>query len=263
VRQVGLVRGGGQERRNNVRLLSYNIRRGGAGREAALASVICTVSPDVVVLEEATRPDVVERLARDTGMRHWSSKAGKSLAFMSRDSVSSFAAHRPPISRHAFLEIVPATTSWRVFGVHLSAVHAAWTERRRLFELRALLRTVAAHQAGPHILIGDFNTVAPGDIFDVRRLPRRLRALVWLSGGHIRWRTIATVLAAGYVDSFRQLHPDDLGYTLPTPDPHVRLDYAFVPGAFVRHVRSCEIVRTPDVASASDHFPLLVDVEEP
>jgi exodeoxyribonuclease III len=246
-----------------MRILSYNIRRGGAGREAPLASVIRTVSPDVVVLEEATRPDVVERLAHATGMRHWASKAGKSLAFMSRDSVASFAAHRPPISRHAFLEIVPATTSWRVFGVHLSAVHAAWTERRRLFELRALLRAVATHQAGPHILIGDFNTVAPGDIFDVRRLPTRLRTLVWLSGGHIRWRTIATVLAAGYVDSFRQLHPDDLGYTLPTPDPHVRLDYAFVPGAFARHVRSCEIVKTPDGASASDHFPLLLDVAEP
>jgi len=246
-----------------VRILSYNIRRGGAGREAPLASVIGAVHPDVVVLEEATRPDVVERLARDTGMRHWSAKAGKSLAFMSRDSVASFAAHRAAISRHAFLEIVPATTSWRVFGVHLSAVHAAWTERRRLFELRALLRLVASHQAGPHIIIGDFNTVAPGDIFDVRRLPTRLRALVWLSGGHIRWRTIATVLAAGYVDSFRQLHPDDLGYTLPTPEPHVRLDYAFVPGAFARHVQSCEIVKTPDVATASDHFPLLLEVGEP
>ena len=246
-----------------MRILSYNIRRGGAGREASLASVIRTVNPDVVVLEEATRPDVVKRLACDTGMRHWSSKAGKSLAFMSRHSIVSYAAHRPPISRHAFLEIVPAASSWRVFGVHLSAVHAAWTERRRLFELRALLRAVATHQAGPHILIGDFNTVAPGEIFDARRLPRRLRALVWLSGGHIRWRTIATVLAAGYVDSFRQLHPHDLGYTLPTPDPHVRLDYAFVPGAFVQHVRSCEIVRTPDVASASDHFPLLLEVNEP
>jgi exodeoxyribonuclease-3 len=246
-----------------VRILSYNIRRGGAGREAPLASVIRTVNPDVVVLEEATRPDVVERLAHETGMGHWSSKAGKSLAFMSRESVASFSAHRPPISRHAFLEVVPAATSWRVFGVHLSAVHAAWTERRRLFELRALLRTIATHQRGPHILIGDFNTVAPGDIFDVRRLPTRLRALVWLSGGHIRWRTIATVLAAGYIDSFRQLHPGDLGYTLPTPDPHVRLDYAFVPGAFAAHVRSCEIVRTADVASASDHFPLLLEVDEP
>jgi endonuclease/exonuclease/phosphatase family metal-dependent hydrolase len=246
-----------------VRILSYNIRRGGVGRERPLASVICAVNPDVVVLEEATRPDVVERLAGETGMRQWASRAGKSLAFMSRDAVASFAAHRPTISRHAFLEIVPATTSWRVFGVHLSAVHAAWTERRRLFELRALLRAIAAHQQGPHILIGDFNTVAPGEMFDVTRLPRRLRALVWLSGGRIRWRTIATVLAAGYVDSFRQLHPRDLGYTLPTPEPHVRLDYAFVPGAFARHVRACEIVRTPDVTSASDHFPLLLEVEEP
>lgn len=243
-----------------LRLLSYNIRRGGAGREAPLVSVIRTVAPDIVVLEEATRPEVVECLARETGMAQWSSRAGKSLAFMSRQPVAAFAAHRPAISRHAFLEIVPSTTSWRIFGVHLSAVHAAWTERRRLFELRALLRAVAAHQQGPHVLIGDFNTVAPGDIFDPRRLPRRLRALVWLSGGHIRWRTIATVLSAGYVDSFRQLHPADLGYTLPTPEPHVRLDYAFVPGAFASHVRSCEIVRTPDVAKASDHFPLLIEL---
>jgi exodeoxyribonuclease-3 len=147
--------------------------------------------------------------------------------------------------------------------VHLSAVHAAWTERRRLFELRALLRTVSTRQKGPHVLIGDFNTVAPGDIFDPRQLPHRLRALVWLSGGRIRWRTIATVLGAGYVDSFRQLHPRDVGYTLPTPEPHVRLDYAFVPGAFAQHVRSCEIVNTPDVARASDHFPLLIDIAEP
>ena len=246
-----------------LRILSYNIRRGGAGREEPLAAVIRSVNPDIVVLEEATRPDVVERLARETGMDEWSARAGKSLAFMSRHPVATFAARQPVISRHAFLEIVPSTAGWRVFGVHLSAVHAAWTERRRLFELRALLRAVAASGKGPHVLIGDFNTVAPGEIFDPRRLPRRLRALVWLSGGHIRWRTIATVLAAGYVDSFRQLHPNDVGYTLPTPDPHVRLDYAFVPGAFAQHVRSCEIVRTPEVAQASDHFPLLVELDVP
>jgi endonuclease/exonuclease/phosphatase family metal-dependent hydrolase len=245
------------------RILSYNIRRGGAGREQPIAAVIRSVAPDIVVLEEATRPDVVEQLARETGMDQWSARAGKSLAFMSRQRVSFFAARRPAISRHAFLEIVPSATSWRVFGVHLSAVHAAWTERRRLLELRALLRAVAADEKGPHVLIGDFNTVAPGDIFDVTRLPRRLRALVWLSGGHIRWRTIATVLSAGYIDSFRQLHPSDLGYTLPTPDPHVRLDYAFVPGAFAQHVRACEIVKTPDVASASDHFPLLIELDGP
>jgi exodeoxyribonuclease-3 len=245
------------------RILSYNIRRGGSGREEPIAAVIRSVAPDIVVMEEATQPEVVERIARASGMQQWASRAGKSLAFMSREPVASFAARQPAISRHAFLEILPSTTSWRVFGVHLAAVHAAWTERRRLLELRALLRAVAAHEKGPHVLIGDFNTVAPGDIFDPRRLPTRLRALVWLSGGHIRWRTIATVLSAGYVDSFRRLHPTDVGYTLPTPDPHVRLDYAFVPGAFAGHVRACEIVRTADVARASDHFPLLLEVDTP
>jgi hypothetical protein len=133
---------------------------------------------------------------------------------MSRAPVAHYAWHKPRVSRHAFLEIVPATTTWRVFGVHLSAVHAAWTERRRVFELRALLRAVAAHQQGPHVLIGDFNTVAPGDLLDIRKLPHRLRTLVWLSGGQIRWKTIATVLSAGYIDAFRRLHPTDAGCTL-------------------------------------------------
>jgi exodeoxyribonuclease III len=243
-----------------LRILSYNIRRGGAGREEPLAAVIRSASPDVVVLQEATRPDVVERIARDSGMQQWSARAGKSLALMSRAPVAHVAAHRPRISRHAFLEVAPSETAWRVFGVHLSAVHAAWTERRRVYELRALLKAIARHQQGPHVLIGDFNTVAPGDILDVRRLPHRLRALVWLSGGRIRWKTIATVLAEGYVDGFRYLNPDDLGYTLPTPEPHVRLDYAFIPGAFVRQLRSCEILKTADTARASDHFPLLLEI---
>jgi exodeoxyribonuclease-3 len=243
-----------------LRILSYNIHRGGAGRVAPLAAVIRAAAPDIVVLEEATRPDVVECLARETAMAHWSSRAGKSLAFMSRCPIASVEAHRPRISRHAFLEIAPADSDWRVFGVHLSAVHAAWTERRRSLELRAVLREVAEHQHGPHLLIGDFNTVAPGDIFDMTRLPRRLRALVWLSGGHIRWRTIADVLAHGYIDVFRRLHPGDVGYTLPTPDPHVRLDYAFVPGAFADHVTRCDIVRAPQAAAASDHFPLLLEI---
>jgi len=245
-----------------VRILSYNIRRGGAGREAPIASVIRSVAPDIVILEEATRPDVVERIAREAAMTQWSSRAGKSLAFMSRVPIASFEAHRPRISRHAFLELVPADGNWRIFGVHLSAVHAAWTERRRSLELRALLREVAEHQHGPHVLIGDFNTVAPGDIFDLTRLPRRLRALVWLSGGHIRWRTIADVLAHGYIDTFRKLHPADVGYTLPTPDPHVRLDYAFVPGGFVDQVRRCDIVMAHDAAAASDHFPLLLEIAD-
>jgi endonuclease/exonuclease/phosphatase family metal-dependent hydrolase len=244
-----------------LRLLSYNIRYGGQGRESLIAAVVNAVNPDLVVFQEATRPDVIERVARDTGMAQWGTRPRESLGFASRRPVAHVSWHKPRVSRHAFIEIVPAGTAWRIFGVHLSAVHAAWTERRRVFELRALLAAIARHQPGPHALVGDFNTLAPGELLDIARLPRRLRALVWLSGGAIRWKTIATVLAAGYVDVFRALHADVVGSTFPTWDPHIRLDYLFVPKPFAHHVNDCTVFDAAEARAASDHLPLLSDVD--
>jgi endonuclease/exonuclease/phosphatase family metal-dependent hydrolase len=110
------------------------------------------------------------------------------------------------------------------------------------------------------VLTGDFNTLAPGETFDFRLLPHRLRALIWLSGGRIRWRTIQRVLDTGYVDVFRARHPDETGLTFPTWNPHVRLDYAFVPAGFTSRVKTCEVLTVPDAHGASDHFPLMTEV---
>lgn len=244
-----------------LRLLSYNIRYGGQGREDVLSAVVSATQPDLVVLQEATRAAVVERVARDTGMAVWGTRPRESLGFMSRAPVAHVSWHKPRMSRHAFVEIVPAGTAWRIFGVHLSAVHAAWTERRRVYELRALLTAIARHQPGPHALVGDFNTLAPGELLDIARLPRRLRALVWLSGGAIRWRTIATILESGYVDVFRTKHPDVVGSTFPTWDPHIRLDYLFVPTPFVSQVQGCEVFDAAGARSASDHLPLFAEID--
>jgi exodeoxyribonuclease III len=245
-----------------LRLLSYNIRHGGRGREAAIGAIVSAAAPDVVVLQEASRPDVVEQIARETGMAQWGARAGHSLGFMSRLPVAHVQWYRPRISRHAFLEIVPSGAApWRIFGVHLSAVHAAWTERRRVMELRALLAGIAQHQHGPHALVGDFNTLAPGELLDVRKLPARLRALVWMSGGRVRWRTIQTVLDAGYRDGFRYLHPDIVGNTFPTWDPHVRLDYLFVPERCLPSVAACSVVTSGPTRDGSDHFPLIAELK--
>jgi exodeoxyribonuclease-3 len=244
-----------------TRLLSYNIQHGGSGREGALAAVIRAAGPDVVVLQEASKPAVVEQLARDTGLPHWGSRSGESLGYLSRHPLEHVQWRKPRVSRHAFIEIVPAGGTWRIVGVHLSAVHAAWTERRRMYELRALLLAIQQQQHGPHVLVGDFNTLAPGELLDFRKLPTRLRALVWLSGGRVRWRTIQRVLDAGYVDAFRQLQPDLVGYTFPTWDPHVRLDYLFLPKPCVDRVVCCQVFSANDVREASDHFPLIAELE--
>jgi endonuclease/exonuclease/phosphatase family metal-dependent hydrolase len=244
-----------------IRLLSYNIRKGGAGREDALESVIAPCAPDVVIFQEATVPDVIQTLAVRCRMPFWGAHPKLSLGFMSRLPIAHREWHRPRLSRHAFLELVPENVPFRIFGVHLSAVFAAWTESRRVMELRSLVASIARHQDGMHALVGDFNTVTPGELLDFAALPQKVRATVWLSGGQIRWRTVQVVRDAGYADVFRALHPDDPGLTLPTTAPQVRLDYVFVPEAQLPRVTRCDVVRTGQAQQASDHFPLLSEIQ--
>jgi exodeoxyribonuclease-3 len=245
-----------------LKILSYNIKRGGAGREAEIASVVRDSEPDLVIFQEATRPDIVERLAAETGMTDWGARPGHSLAFMARQKVESRDWHKPQGARHPFVEVVPAGTELRVFGLHLSAVHSNWTEWRRMRELRATLRAIEQHQHGLHVLAGDFNTLAPGELLDTRLLPPRLRALVWLGGGRVRYETIKIMLDARYLDAFRALHPLDKGFTFPTWSPHVRLDFVFLPERFADCLKDCQVVTTPEIVSqASDHFPLLARIK--
>lgn len=241
--------------------MTYNILHGGVGRIEAIAKVINACAPDLVLLQEATDPANVARLADATGMAEGKAFSKQSLGYLSRQPVAFSQWIRPRISRHAFVEVIPAGEKLCVFGVHLSAVHAAWTERRRVYELRALLKSVERHRDRFHVLAGDFNTVAPGEELKIGSLPLRLRPLMWLSGGRVRWRTIQTVIDAGYVDTFRFRHPTEPGLTLPTSNPHIRLDYVFVPQPLVTRVLSCDVIRIPEAVGASDHFPVVADLQ--
>ena len=94
-------------------------------------------------------------------------------------------------------------------------------------------------------------------MLELNRLPAWIRALIWISGRKLQRESIQLVLDAGYADGFRTLHPDEKGYTFPTWDPHVRLDYVFVPKAFVNRLGKCEVITEPKerIRAASDHCP--------
>ncbi|MFN6962288.1 MAG: endonuclease/exonuclease/phosphatase family protein [Pyrinomonadaceae bacterium] len=243
--------------------MSYNIRFGGEARDGLIASVVRACDADIVVLQEATDPDVVERIARGAGMSTWASRPGHSTAFLSRVAIESFRWIEHPEVRRTFIEIKPAGSHTKIFGVHLSAVHSNWTERRRVRELRALLHCINEDRKDFHVITGDFNTLAPGERLEMRRLPRRLRLVALLLGGRVRFRTIQIMLDEGYTDAYRLLHRDE-GYTFPVWDPHVRLDYVFVPSIAKDCVQSCAVVGdAPNVREASDHFPLVAEIELP
>jgi endonuclease/exonuclease/phosphatase family metal-dependent hydrolase len=255
-----------------VRLLSYNIREGGVGRAEAIAEVINAASPDVVALQEATDPAVVERIAALAGFRWSGSQLGHSTGFLSRVPVLGHGWRHPPRTRHALLELSLADGFPRVFVLHLRAWFSRWNERIRARELRGLLdgireQLVREERAFAfHVLVGDFNALAPGEHFDPSPMPAWIRGMVWLSGRDIARSTIAMMRADGYVDAWRTVHPDSVaepGYTFPVWSPHVRLDYVFAPAEFASRVTACEVRRTPEIVrTASDHFPLLVELAD-
>jgi len=255
-----------------VRLLSYNIREGGVGRAEQIAEVISAASPDVVALQEARHPAVVERIATLAGFPYWGSRPLHSTGFLSRVPVIEHGWRHPPRTRHALLEVSLGDGLPRVFVLHLRAWFSKWNEQRRARELRGLLDGIQEqlvreqHAFAFHVLCGDFNALAPGERFDPSPMPAWIRGMVWLSGRDIARSTIEMMRADGYADAWRAVHPDserEPGYTFPVWSPHVRLDYVFTPVAFASRITSCEVRRTPDVArSASDHFPLLVELSD-
>ncbi|MCU1265623.1 MAG: hypothetical protein JWM21_1941 [Acidobacteria bacterium] len=245
-----------------VKLLSYNIRFGGRGREAELAEVIRSVAPDIVVFQEAIEPDVIARLATQTSLPIWAARRKHSIGYISRLPIAHHEWHYPAGAKHSFLEIVIEGSEARIFGLHLSAMFSKWSEHQRAREIQSLLKGIKRYQEGFHVLVGDFNTLAPGEILDVRRMPRWIRALIWLSGRDIQRETIKIMQEAHYLDGYRRLHPEDKGYSFPVWDPHLRLDYVFVPEKFAERLLSCEVIdRQAKATVASDHFPLCADLE--
>jgi exodeoxyribonuclease-3 len=215
------------------------------------------------MLQEATNPYVVEQLASLTGMEHFGVRGGFSTGFLSRKAVDSHAWHHPPLAKHAFLEIVLPENSGRLYGLHLRAWFSNWSERRRVREIRALLESIREHQDGFHAIAGDFNALAPDAPLDTSHMPRWIQAMVWASGRDIARETIGVMLDARYVDAWRKLHPASPGTTFPTWNPHVRLDYLFTPERYGDRLLRCEVLKdAPRVTSASDHFPLLVEVAD-
>jgi len=154
-----------------VKLLSYNIRFGGRKREKEIAGVIRSANPDIVVFQEATDTRVIDQLAAETGLSRSAARPEHSIGYISRLDIAHHEWHYPAGAKHSFLEIVLPGTEERIFGLHLSSTFSKWSERKRVREIQALLKSIERHQEGFHILVGDFNTLAPGELLDVRRMP--------------------------------------------------------------------------------------------
>jgi endonuclease/exonuclease/phosphatase family metal-dependent hydrolase len=237
-----------------LRVASYNIRFGGYGRASAIVGVLEAMTPDVVILQEATAPAIVHEIGQGLGMGFVEAQPGRSVAALSRTPFAGSAWHDLRPGRRT-LEVVLGETDVRIFGVHLSAGLSRRGEARRIVEVGRLLEHVATAGSDRVLLVGDFNAIAPGDGPLLRLLPLWIRLLLRFDGG-IRTEAMQRLIDAGYIDMFRYVHPAEPGLTMPSIVPSVRLDYVLAGAGVAGHIVDVERA-APSTARASDHLAIV------
>jgi len=236
-----------------VRVMSWNVHamRGTDGRAdpERIAHVIAELAPDVAGLQEVGTPlragdpsDPAQVLGGLTGMRaafgptmHHRLGFAYGNAVLARHPIIAIRNYDLSVSGREPRGCVRADVEVGGVRVHFFAAHLGlhWRERRRQAALLLsadILRDAAL--AHPLVLVGDFNSFS-----------NRLAVPRWL-----RRQLVDCAVAA------RNEAP-----TFPSRFPLLRLDHCYVDAAF--RVVSVDVVRTPLARRASDHLPVVVELE--
>lgn len=259
-----------------MRLMTYNVLTGGRdadgpGRLSLIAETIRSVNPDLLVLNECNGFEqegyrTLYRLEHELGMRGLLAQAesGFHVAFFYRIGRVTEARLLAREFHHAALAVTLdiGGTTLRVIGAHL----CPFGGDARLLEVQHLIRFLRNDDV---LILGDLNALSPHDAAryqPARWLPRRRSRHVRAeSGGKLDTRAISALEEADLVDVLRLRGAAD-----PTvltrlgaghEDYQVRIDYVFASAAAAARVTHAERVSGGHVEAASDHYPLLVDLE--
>ena len=235
-------------RRNTLRLLQWNVLQGATnGRARAVAALIKDLRPDVVTLDEVNVQSIFDHIASVTGMyAYWvQANDAYSVGILSRVPLHNCTPYRQAPIQHAAYScrITLGNQNWWIFGTHLAPGNSQ--ESRRAQEAALLISKMNLHPRRPVVLAGDLNSHTPGD-------PDPLPTML----------VIPELLQAGYIDSFRELHPvaQNPGLTISAP-PYgtweARIDYVF--HSKPARAKSARVIRSvPGYTWPSDHGALLV-----
>ncbi|HXA30570.1 MAG TPA: endonuclease/exonuclease/phosphatase family protein [Candidatus Angelobacter sp.] len=158
-----------------LRVVTYNMLLGGQGRGDRIAAVLERLDADVIALQEANDVELLRSLAQRLGMRMVVAKPNDAtklnLAVLSRLPVTRWRAHRHPgrmLRAHLVCEVevnAPGLARLRIHNVHLAARFGEKNkgEARRLRELEAILGDIERSGSTPHLVLGDFNSLSPGE----------------------------------------------------------------------------------------------------
>ncbi|MEP7086429.1 MAG: endonuclease/exonuclease/phosphatase family protein [Gemmatimonadota bacterium] len=232
-----------------MRVLGWNIRRGGRARSDRIVAAIAAHAPDVIVLceyQESGSAQIIESL-RSSGWPHLLvTTQGARQGGIAVLSGSPLVARPRPVAlrdleRHYLAVSVPD------HGFELRAIYGPLGRDVHRQYWDGLLASLRAESSNAVLVLGDFNSGSPkhdstnpaafsGEFFD--RLP-----------------------AIGFTDLWRARHGEDArAHTWQGSRHPYRLDHAFASASLAARMGGCAYSHGERRAAISDHSILLVDI---
>lgn len=198
----------------NILAGGYSLRKGGAHRCTQLVKMLRSVQPDIVGVVEAIHPGVkqtptiLEEIAGELEMQVVTGGDAKrcrgyQLALLTRLPIVMTKVHeRPGVLARPLLEVCVEEKNGEHLTIFVTHLSAAFHRGRagghlRLREVAEILLITAPLRAEgkPHLIMGDFNSLAPGDPFKASALLRYIIQLNQISGdpahdGHPNFKVV-------------------------------------------------------------------------
>ena len=269
-----------------MRILTYNIHgwRDAYGRcdVARLARIIAATQADIVALNEVFHPfapagqaqPALQQLADALGMQAaFGAALMPQLAFAPLAPYGNALLTRYPLLAHAGHHLTATEgheqrglLEARVLlpdGKRTLSIYVTHLDHRseavRMTQLTALLQWTVRDRSRPHLLLGDFNSLAPSDFTEK---PAALAALAeQISFQRLTAEGLQVtprLLQRGYHDA-QTAAPAP---TYPAVEPQARIDYIWLSPALAPALRACYRIETAETAIASDHLPVFAELDE-
>lgn len=264
-----------------MKILTYNLLSGGQqGKRQNLSQIteaLREISADFIALQEANNFELdnrrlLKKLADELEYPYYDlSRGGEKgrWGFFNAASLSKF-----PFKdinrfegefRNAALQTIIGS---RIGDISICNTHLTpMTEDERLVEVEKVLK--ASSQYEKSIILGDINSLSPQDIYDADIITsfNPVQIEKFTKQNKLRFDVINKILEKGLTDVAveREINktstvPTNIGNIDKAHATPMRLDYIFISKPLLSHLREVEVVITDMTETASDHYPILVEI---
>ena len=256
-----------------LRIMHYNIYIGfhtrafkfEPHRKKAAQKLVKEISPDILIIDEAAFDKKI-KYKKSFGFKYLFYAPNKSSSIKSAIAILSnypiISSRNMTKTKHSFAR-VEIKIGTKKINLDVYHPHPTKTSKERINFLKKHLRK----NKNNYILTGDLNSLSPEDKYPKNLLTcfKKLGPKVMAEiSNSIKKETVSYILNQGMIDTFKSKN-EKFDFTIPTDylskdkSTALRLDYIFCSKDF--NILSSKIIKNKLTNQASDHYPVVTDLE--